>query len=216
VSQRTCRGTDSRTETLISNWTEGKPLMRNGMTLANLGRVSACAAIVLAISAGRADAGRFVRTTAMKKAQPAAAAQAKAPAAAPADAKAPAVAPEKPAAPPTKAAKPAPAPAPKATCAPKKACCPAPCISYIDRTCGPVCCDNRPPVKTVLKVVNPNTCCEVEVPVCLPACCEGTPTVCARCGIILCRGVVTYDWCCGYRVVVRFTPCGDVTVVYRG
>jgi hypothetical protein len=27
---------------------------------------------------------------------------------------------------------------------------------------------------------------------------------------------VTYDWCCGYRVVVRFDRCGDVTVIYRG
>jgi hypothetical protein len=71
-------------------------------------------------------------------------------------------------------------------------------------------------VKTVLKVVNPLTCCAIDVPVCLPACCEGTPTVCSRCGLILCRSVVTYDWCCGYRVVVRFRPCGDVTVVYRG
>jgi hypothetical protein len=175
------------------------------MNLAHLARGLACVAVVLAMSAGRADAGRFVRTTSLKQAQPAAAAPAKAAVAAPAETKTPAPA----------AATPA-APAAKESCAPKKACCPAPCIKYIDRTCGPVCCDSRPPVKTVLKVVNPATCCEVEVPVCLPACCEGTPTVCAHCGIILCRSVVTYDWCCGYRVVVRFAPCGDVTVVYRG
>ena len=49
----------------------------------------------------------------------------------------------------------------------------------------------------------------------LPACCEGCPAVDSRCGL-LCRGAVTYDWCCGYRVVVRFDRCGDVTVVYRG
>jgi hypothetical protein len=180
--------------------------MRNGMILVSLARITACVAIVLAMSASRADAGRFVRTTALKKSQPAAAA--------PVQAKAPAAAPATPAAPATQAAKPAAAPA--ECCAPKKACCPAPCISYIDRSCRSVCCDSRPPVKTVLKMVNPQTCCEVEVPVCLPACCEGTPTVCAHCGIILCRSVVTYDWCCGYRVVVRFAPCGDVTVVYRG
>lgn len=196
--------------------------MQNGMTLANLARIVACVAIVGTLSAGRAEAGRFVRATTMKKAQPAAAAQPAAPAAAPAapaaaptQPAAPAKAPAAPATPPTKAAKPAPAPAPKANCAPQKACCPAPCISYVDRSCRP-CCDNRPPVKTVLKVVNPCTCCTVDVPVCLPACCEGTPSVCARCGIILCRSVVTYDWCCGYRVVVRFNACGDVTVVYRG
>ncbi|MES1213145.1 MAG: hypothetical protein ABUL64_01025 [Singulisphaera sp.] len=95
-------------------------------------------------------------------------------------------------------------------------CCPAPCIRYVDRTCGKTCCNNcKPPIKTVLKVVNPVTCCPVDVPVCLPACCEGCPAVDSRCGL-LCRGVVTYDWCCGYRVVVRFDRCGDVTVVYRG
>jgi len=37
----------------------------------------------------------------------------------------------------------------------------------------------------------------------------------SHCGL-LCRGVVTYNWCCGYRVIVRFDRCGDVTVVYRG
>ncbi|MBI2825826.1 MAG: hypothetical protein HYX69_14160 [Planctomycetia bacterium] len=94
-------------------------------------------------------------------------------------------------------------------------CCPQPCIRYVHRGCATVCCGCKPPVETVLKVVNPHTCCAVDVPVCLPACCDGCPTVASRCGI-LCRGVVTYDWCCGYRVVVRFDRCGDVTVVYRG
>ena len=98
----------------------------------------------------------------------------------------------------------------------RQACCPKPCIRYIDRTCHKPCCgDCKPPIKTVLKVVNPATCCPVEVPVCLPACCDGCPVVDGHSGL-LCRGVVTYDWCCGYRVVVRFDRCGDVTVVYRG
>jgi hypothetical protein len=110
----------------------------------------------------------------------------------------------------------APACATQSCATPVKACCPEPCIRYIDRTCGKTCCDScKPPVKTVLKVVNPVTCCPVDVPVCLPACCEGCPAVDAKCGL-LSRGVVTYDWCCGYRVVVRFDRCGDVTVVYRG
>jgi hypothetical protein len=101
-------------------------------------------------------------------------------------------------------------------CVPAPPCCPQPCIRYIDRTCHKVCCgDCQPPVKTVLKVVNPVTCCPVDVPVCLPACCDGCPAVDSRCGL-LCGGVVVYDWCCGYRVVVRFDRCGDVTVVYRG
>ncbi len=102
-----------------------------------------------------------------------------------------------------------------------KSCCPEPCIRYIDRPAARraatvTCCDScKPPVKSVLKVMNPVTCCPVDVPVCLPACCEGCPAIDSRCGL-LCRGTVTYDWCCGYRVVVRFDRCGDVTVVYRG
>ena len=63
-------------------------------------------------------------------------------------------------------------------------CCPQPCIRYIDRSCRKTCCgDCQPPVQTVLKVVNPVTCCPVDVPVCLPACCEGCPpsTVTAAC-----------------------------------
>ena len=93
---------------------------------------------------------------------------------------------------------------PSCCATPAKSCCPEPCIRYIDRTCGKTCCDScKPPIKTVLKVMNPITCCPVDVPVCLPACCEGCPAVDSRCGL-LCRGAVTYDWCCGYRVVVRF------------
>jgi len=164
---------------------------------------------LLIVSADRADARRFVRTaTAMKSKQPAAAA---APAAKAAVAKTEAAKTE-----PAKVAAPAPTTACAPVCPPVAVCCPTPCIRYVDLSCGPVCCDSRPPVKTLLKVVNPQTCCAVDVPVCLPACCEGSPTVCARCGILLCRGAVTYDWCCGYRVVVRFDRCGDVTVVYRG
>ena len=85
-------------------------------------------------------------------------------------------------------------------CGTVQPCCPQPC---------------KPPVKLVLKGVNPCTCCCVEVPVCLPACCEGCPTVSSRCGLF-CRGVVRYDWCCGYSVVVRFHRCGAPTVIYRG
>ena len=43
----------------------------------------------------------------------------------------------------------------------------------------------KPPVKTVLKVMNPITCCPVDVPVCLPACCEGCPAVDSRCGMLV-------------------------------
>ena len=99
-------------------------------------------------------------------------------------------------------------------CAPGK-CCPQPCITYVNRGCLKVCCGCEAPVKTTIKVVNPCTCCPVEIPVCLPACCTGCPQVTSRCGL-LCRGVVHYDWCCGFSVTVRFDRCGDAVVIYRG
>jgi hypothetical protein len=77
--------------------------------------------------------------------------------------------------------------------------------------CG--CCD--PPVQTILKVKDPCTCCEVEVPVCLPACCKGEPTVC--CGVgFLGRDVVAYEWCCGFSVRVAFKHSGDLIVTTWG
>jgi hypothetical protein len=49
------------------------------------------------------------------------------------------------------------------------------------------------------------------VPICLPACCTGEPSVCAGTGF-LCRDVVDYEWCCGFRVKVVFRRCGDLLV----
>lgn len=100
-------------------------------------------------------------------------------------------------------------------CAPQPVCCPEPCITYRHRgpmlCCG--CCD--PPVQTILKVKDPCTCCEVEVPVCLPACCKGEPTVC--CGVgFLGRDVVAYEWCCGFSVRVAFKHSGDLIVTTWG
>lgn len=96
-------------------------------------------------------------------------------------------------------------------CAPKEACCPKPCITY--RHHGPkLCCGCcLPPVETVLKVKNPCTSCETDVPVCLPACCKGEPKVCCGSGIFG-RDVVVYEWCCGFRVKVAFKRTGDLLV----
>lgn len=99
---------------------------------------------------------------------------------------------------------------------PKPECCLKPCITY--RHCGPkLCCDCecKPGVPTVLKVKDPCTCCEAEVQVCIPACCTGEPTVCAGTGVF-CRDVVTYEWCCGYRVKVVFKRTGDLLVTTWG
>ena len=98
-------------------------------------------------------------------------------------------------------------------CAPAP-CCPAPCITYRHR--GPkLCCGCAPSVETVLAVSNPCTCCPVQVPVCLPSCCCGEPTVCCHRGLVG-RDVVSYQWCCGFRVDVRFLACGDIVVVTHG
>ena len=100
-------------------------------------------------------------------------------------------------------------------CAPQPACCQKPCITYRHRgpklCCG--CC--QPPVPTVLSVKNPCTCCEIEVPVCLPACCTGEPKVCRGTGLFG-RDVVEYEWCCGFSVRVAFKHCGDLIVTTWG
>ncbi|MDG2408259.1 MAG: hypothetical protein P8M53_04535 [Pirellulales bacterium] len=99
----------------------------------------------------------------------------------------------------------------------KAACCPAPCITYRQRgRCRKVCCGCDPPVKTTLKVADP-CCCKTcyDIPICLPACCKGEPCVTDRCGA-LCKGVVVYKWCCGYKVKVVIKKCGDIVVTsYR-
>jgi hypothetical protein len=100
-------------------------------------------------------------------------------------------------------------------CAPVPVCCPQPCITYQHRgLCKVKCCGCEPPVKTVLNVTNPCTCCPVAIPVCLPSCCTGCPDVNAR-GALFGDGVVSYNWCCGVRVTVRFKHCGDVVVTYH-
>jgi hypothetical protein len=55
----------------------------------------------------------------------------------------------------------------------------------------------------------------VQIPVCLPSCCTGEPTVCCHKGF-LGRDVVSYEWCCGFSVDVRFLRSGDIVVVTRG
>lgn len=92
-------------------------------------------------------------------------------------------------------------------------CCPPPCITYKHHcTLKKTCCGCCEPIKVMLTVKDP-CCCDkyVEIPICLPGCCKGEPSVCGKCGV-LGRGVVTYDWCCGYKVRVVFDKCGDVTV----
>jgi hypothetical protein len=90
--------------------------------------------------------------------------------------------------------------------------CPTPCITYRHHGPSKSCC-SQPPIETVLCVKDPCRCgCEVMVPVCLPACClDEVPKVSSRCGL-LGRGVVTYQYCCGFTVRVVFQRCGNVVV----
>jgi hypothetical protein len=107
----------------------------------------------------------------------------------------------------------APEAAAPATCAPAAECCCGPSVDYrAHRVCRKVCCGCAAPMEATLDVQDP-CCCGRVVPVtvCLPACCEGCPAVSSRCGLFG-RGIVTYDWCCGYKVRVVFDRRGDVTV----
>lgn len=96
---------------------------------------------------------------------------------------------------------------------------PAKCIKYRNaifdfkkvKCCNPC----LPPIQAVLHVTNPCTCCPLDVPVCLPNCCCDAPKIECR-KTLLGDGVVTYSWCCGFSASIRFQPCGDVLVTYRG
>jgi len=88
-----------------------------------------------------------------------------------------------------------------------------PCIIYRTRGRQLACCGCEPPIQTILQVKDPASCCVVDVPVCLPGCCTDVPEVCDRCGLFG-RGIVTYDWCCGFSVRVTFKLNGDVLVTY--
>lgn len=97
--------------------------------------------------------------------------------------------------------------------APAPVCCPEPCITYNSRGRHRSCygCDT---VNIVVPVKNPASCgCVVAVPMCIPACCVGEPCVKAHRGL-LGRGVVVYEWCCGFKARVTFDRCGDIKVTY--
>lgn len=92
--------------------------------------------------------------------------------------------------------------------------CDEPCIHYhhhctLLKTCR--CCECCEPQKAVMTVTDP-CCCDrtAEIPICLPGCCEGEPRVCES--VCLGRGVVEFEWCCGFRVRVVFQKCGDIAV----
>ncbi len=76
-----------------------------------------------------------------------------------------------------------------------------------DRSCVP-------PLRIHMPVQDPR-CCEkiVEVPMCIPGCCTEMPRTKSYVGL-LGRGVVWYEWCCGFRARVSFYGDCDVVVTY--
>ncbi len=92
----------------------------------------------------------------------------------------------------------------------------ATCVRYVQHhPRRKTCCDCGPSFQTVISVVDPKTCCPIDVPVCLPACCQGYPQSDGRAGIFG-RGITNFCWGCGYRVRVVVGHRGDVTVHYYG
>ena len=92
----------------------------------------------------------------------------------------------------------------------------AACVRYVQHCPHrKTCCGCGSSYQTVLTVIDPKTCCSIDVPVCLPTCCTGQPVCSGRNGLFG-RGITSYSWCCGYTVRVVVGSHGDVTVHYYG
>lgn len=80
------------------------------------------------------------------------------------------------------------------------------------RCCQP-CCVPPPPVEITLQLIDPCTCCPVEVCVCIPACCaDEAPCIKWRNGLFG-RRVADVSWkCCKHKAKVIVNKCGEVTV----
>lgn len=92
----------------------------------------------------------------------------------------------------------------------------ATCVRYVQHCSHrKTCCDCSSSYQTTLTVIDPKTCCQIEVPVCLPSCCTGYPQSSGRDGLFG-RGITSYSWCCGYSVRIVVGHQGDVTVHYYG
>jgi hypothetical protein len=78
--------------------------------------------------------------------------------------------------------------------------------------CAPHCPPPPPPQNVVLVVCHPCTCCDLQIPVCVPACCQGAPSICFQ-RTVIGPGKAVFTWSCGHQVVVRFTRNGGYRVV---
>ena len=94
-------------------------------------------------------------------------------------------------------------------------CSYSPCIKYVETRRYLRCFECSPKAEMVLQVMDPCTCCLVDVPVCIPACCVGAPCVDSKVGR-LGNGKIFYTWDCGFEIKVVVTKRGDIAVVYLG
>ncbi|MGC4001892.1 MAG: hypothetical protein QM811_01560 [Pirellulales bacterium] len=95
-----------------------------------------------------------------------------------------------------------------------KPCCPTPCITYRTKGDRRSCLADKPKISLTVAVKNPQTCCVVMVPICVPCCCVEPPCVDSRCGAFH-RGIVTHDYKCGLHIDFVFDKHGDLLVTYR-
>jgi len=72
---------------------------------------------------------------------------------------------------------------------------------------------HAPTETVILTACHPCTGNTFEVPVCLPCGCTGVPSICFKNTIFGC-GKLVHEWCCGYKVVIRFKKCGGYRVFY--
>lgn len=93
--------------------------------------------------------------------------------------------------------------------------CGTPCgVSCCEPCCTPCCqpCP-PPPVKIVLCVEDPCSCCTYQASVCIPACCAGEEACVSWRRGWFGRRVATYTWkCCGHCVDIVVTRHGRVIV----
>ena len=93
---------------------------------------------------------------------------------------------------------------------------PTPHISYVHHPgLRKSCCAKAPELQTVLRVCNPQNNCDVLIPVCLPACCGKLVGTSGR-RALLGRGIVHYQWSCGFHLKVVFERHEQITVHYHG
>ncbi len=70
-------------------------------------------------------------------------------------------------------------------------------------------------IRIVVLTQDPAAGCYYQIPLTVPACCVGEPSVSGGRGL-LGRGIVAYEWPCGFKAKIKFRHIlGDVKVDYE-